>query len=595
MVIYSFLAIPILVIVTIIAIISLGVFAFKRKMSFGQILAIFGAILIAVGFAWLLAQNWHYIPAALKIAILLIITAGAYILGVVLKEKDYPTIAKAMFILGALMYTLSVFLIAQIFSTTSSLQNLSWLLLLSWIGVAFSSYLFSSYTTFLIAIIQFLTWLPLQFFALLVENTSNLLKGGNFPVIVVFAFLFLAAGTFFYGLSLWHRAYEHKFARLFKWLTAFYVIVFTYILTFQIVLPYLWSTEIGISGLSGPVVFLTCFVILALISLISGIIIALDKSRVSGKEIIAVLAIIVLLSGLILLAKLPANSVGTCYKKYCNDFRTETNCGSAPSNLHCEWRTYSNELAINSGGNIPDGYCAEESCDIYNSQDKCENAPSRLNCRWNGNYCNVLDCYSILEKELCEENKEKLGCEWGNKSYQSAERCSRVECFNYQDKSSCESSPDISKCSWNNNRCSYDYKSVDNCNTYNNNHDQCVSQNECKWSSSFNFSSKNAPFSLWFVWIIVNIFFLLLILGIIAYGTSNSEVELINLGILAFGIDIITRYIGFIVDLWGYTSMAILFIIGGGILAFGGWLVERWRRKLINQAKTVQQPSQYPR
>ena len=57
----------------------------KKGASFGTIVAVFGSILIALGVAWLIAQNWHQMSAALKIIILLIAISGAYIAGNMLK------------------------------------------------------------------------------------------------------------------------------------------------------------------------------------------------------------------------------------------------------------------------------------------------------------------------------------------------------------------------------------------------------------------------------------------------------------------------------------------------------------------------------
>src|SRR3989344_4260173 len=89
-----------------------------RDVSFGAIVATIGSILIALGVAWLIALNWSDIPAALKILILVLATAGAYTTGVIFRIKDYSKIGGSLLILGALLYTLSIFLIAQIFSTS---------------------------------------------------------------------------------------------------------------------------------------------------------------------------------------------------------------------------------------------------------------------------------------------------------------------------------------------------------------------------------------------------------------------------------------------------------------------------------------------
>lgn len=97
---------------------------------------------------------------------------------------------------------------------------------------------------------------------------------------------------------------------------------------------------------------------------------------------------------------------------------------------------------------------------------------------------------------------------------------------------------------------------------------------------------QQVPLVIWAAWIILNIFFLLLILAVIAYGSWTKSHRIINLGIMFFSLDIITRYIGFMIDFWGYTSLAILFISGGVLLVVGGWLIEKWRRTLVTKAKT---------
>jgi len=70
---------------------------FNRKgASFGTIVAVFGSILIALGVAWLIAQNWHQIPSPIKIIILLAATSGAFFAGTVMRVKNYSGIGKAL-------------------------------------------------------------------------------------------------------------------------------------------------------------------------------------------------------------------------------------------------------------------------------------------------------------------------------------------------------------------------------------------------------------------------------------------------------------------------------------------------------------------
>lgn len=575
----GFFSIGVIILFAVICFISFGAVAYKRKMSFGAIVAGLGAILVIVGFAWLIAQNWHFFPSFLKIIILVGLTSLAYILGVVLKEKDYPTIAKALFIIGALLYTLSVFLIAQIFSTSINIQNYAWLLLICWLGVTFSSYLFNSYTTFTIALIQILIWIPLQFMALL-SSTPHLKAveyAINFPIIAIFVFLFLITGTLFYGLNLWHRTFQHKFSKLFQWWTIFYFLVFTYVLTFQYVIPKVWGAEDKISLLSSPMLFFFSLMIISLIVFFSGIFIALNKKTVSGKEILGALLIIILLIGVILLTKIPSNILGTCYTKNCYDFTDKTSCENAPQNLICVWGNQS--------------YQIKESC--Y--------TPS---------------CYELKDQLSCDSHYNDMGCKWRDSSqgdnspsklevqpittlatYSSKGDCLYEDCYSFTDRSSCENSPKILNCKWQNDGCSVDYQRQDSCSAYNNKKKECFTHEECGWRAGYSSyygygrSENKTPLILWFVWIVINIFFIILILAIIGYGTLEKSTRMINLGISFFSLDILTRYIGFVMDFWGYTSLALIFISGGIILILGGWLIIRWRKKLVAGTKQdVSQP-----
>ena len=76
----------------------------KKGLSFGTIVAVFGSILIAVGVAWLIAQNWHQLPPVVKILILLAATSAAYISGTIFRVKGHQGISKSLLILGALLY-----------------------------------------------------------------------------------------------------------------------------------------------------------------------------------------------------------------------------------------------------------------------------------------------------------------------------------------------------------------------------------------------------------------------------------------------------------------------------------------------------------
>lgn len=66
---------------------------------------------------------------------------------------------------------------------------------------------------------------------------------------------------------------------------------------------------------------------------------------------------------------------------------------------------------------------------------------------------------------------------------------------------------------------------------------------------------------------------------------------MINLGIIFFALEIVSRYIGFIMGHWGYIALSAAFIIGGIILLVGGYFVEKLRRKLVAQAMEPSRPN----
>lgn len=379
----------------------------KKGASFGTIVAVFGSILIALGVAWLIAQNWHQIPAPLKIIILLAATSSAYIAGTFFRVRDYSGISKALLALGALLYTLSIFLIAQIYFTSTSFQGQAWLWLIAWVGVLASAYIFDSSISLIIALIEFMNWLFIQFLAFVGNDLFDLLDS-NKLTLGILAFYFLATGVLVYGVSLLHRSKEHRFARVYQWWTAFYFLFFTYILSFQMLLPLIWPKEATTSTPS--IVFLFFLGIAALISLVSGITTSISNKTALSKEVIGVIAVVALLAILIGLTSFVSGQ-----KSY--------------------WWFFGNRGEVST--------------------------------------------------------------------------------------------------------------------------------------------------SLWALWISINLVFILIILAVIFYGTWQRLPKLINLGIIFFALDIITRYIGFIMDLWGYTSLSIIFITGGIILLGGGWFIEKWRKNLI--------------
>lgn len=470
----------------------------NKKASFGQTVAIMGAILIAIGFAWLIAQNWHEMSAVVKIIILTVLTIASLFAGIKMRIMQYPGIGESLIFLGSCLYTLSVFLIAQIFSTETTLQGTAWLFLLALIGVTAFSYIFSSGISLVLALIEFMIWINLQFFALM-ENPEMI------PAIVAAQLLFL--GMFFYGLNLLHKDILPDFAKIYKWWTVLYILVFGYVLTFQGLLPIMWEGALG-----GPALIFAIIVIL--VSLIV-FVYALTKSisKINKKEMYGVIAVIGILLILIFSTYLVKGKVGTCEPRNCYDSRTQDQCAASPANLNCEWNN---------------DYCNEASCYNYRDETSCL-AATRLKCTWDPQYSNC--------------NQKEFKNDWQQRS--------------------------------------------DSCNNLSN--DECNSSADCKFQigNVYSFGNKNIPFIAWFIWVLVNITYIAIIVAFVAYGTWVNEPAIINCAMMFFALDIISRYIGFMMDLWGYTSLSVVFITGGIILIAGGFGIEKWRRLMIEKAKNT--------
>jgi len=181
---------------------------------------------------------------------------------------------------------------------------------------------------------------------------------------------------------------------------------------------------------------------------------------------------------------------------------------------------------------VEQGVCWTVSCyDNFNEAD-CLKHAGTLSCIWS-------------EDSFCEENQEDLDLSKREGIFR--------ECEGYKDSASCSA---VSYCSWHRDEFGSGFFGTGEMNTQN-----------------------------WVVWIFSNIIFLILILVIIGFGTLHKLPKVINLGIAFFTLDVISRYIGFIADFGGYTSLSVIFITGGILLIFGGWGIEKWRRSLLAKVK----------
>jgi uncharacterized membrane protein len=83
--------------------------------------------------------------------------------------------------------------------------------------------------------------------------------------------------------------------------------------------------------------------------------------------------------------------------------------------------------------------------------------------------------------------------------------------------------------------------------------------------------------------LLFNFLLLVGIVGLIFLGYFRGREVLINLALLFFSIDVVTRYFEFSFEL---LDRSVVFIVAGVILLVGGFLLERGRRRVIGQLRT---------
>ncbi|MFC1734306.1 hypothetical protein ACFL6I_28720, partial [candidate division KSB1 bacterium] len=268
-----------------------------------------------------------------------------------------------------------------------------------------------------------------------------------------------------------------------------------------------------------------------------GIVTAMGKNLVKQKELTGMIVVILILAILIGLTSLTSDKMGSCYKKSYNQF-TQPECENAPTYYNVEWAEERCRIR------------QDDLCDVFGDENMCANS-GNLACRWFGNpaKCKRNNC-QILEQSECKEY-DNMKCKW-------QEQYGR--CMDY-----------------------------DACGDYHNQYESCSQQQYCQWNSraSYRPGGKDIPLIIWGVWIVINFAFILIILAVMGYGKLMGNTSIINIAIAFFALDIITRYIGFLMNFWGYMSLAIVFITGGLILVVGGFLIEKWRRKLIKKTEST--------
>ena len=87
----------------------------RRSFSFGSVLAIMAALLVGAALLLFVGANWELIPRLVRVAMLFIIIAGAYLGGAVAKARGNPGYGEGLYLLGCLAFGGAIALIGQMY------------------------------------------------------------------------------------------------------------------------------------------------------------------------------------------------------------------------------------------------------------------------------------------------------------------------------------------------------------------------------------------------------------------------------------------------------------------------------------------------
>jgi hypothetical protein len=500
-----------------------------HKINFLGVVSFMGAILILLGITWIIASNWRVIPGFLKIFILITATLLALTSGAVLKDKKHMEFTgRSLLLLGGGLFVLSVFLITQILYSHSSQQLTVNLILLCWPVLFLIAYLLDSEENILMGLVAFGIWIISQY--LLIAENENI----ALTIIV----LFVMIGTVLYGIRQLHKVFNHRFYKLYTFWTVFYILLGAFLLTFQAILSHGVLRSEGAIGLTNPffLIIALCFTFFFIISMI----ISLNKEKKDLKEILIFIGIIfiILLSVFFIRASNIFDDTGDD-DGYCNE----------------DWKV------------------ARESCSNIRNEESCG---LNEDCLWTlggGAYC---ETNNTNRKQFCSE-------------VNGVEICNNINCYNFRtDEGNCEKMNEYG-CYWNvRGTCVKEGEQgivLQNCYDIKNK-PTCEEQESCEWKKRYSYRNDLNWFS-YILWILYNVFFVGLIILMIGYGREEGQRRVIDIAFLFFIVDIISRYIGFMMDLSGYLTFSLAAIMGGIILIVGAYLIQKYWRKEIKDIREV--------
>lgn len=176
-------------------------------------MATMGAILVALGVAWVFISNWHQFGTSGKILVLLGVTSASFFAAYLLEQRGYDKTGQAVYLLTSLLWTLSIFIIAQQFHYGLSVQENANLLFAATLGPTTIAYLMRSGASLYLSLVMFAGWAVLQPAAYGLDFQRGTFQFGFSPMMV-----FLGIALFYFGLGLYHRGRGYRdFAMVYTW------------------------------------------------------------------------------------------------------------------------------------------------------------------------------------------------------------------------------------------------------------------------------------------------------------------------------------------------------------------------------------------
>jgi uncharacterized membrane protein len=164
----------------------------RRSLSFGSILAMLAAVLLAAAIMIFVAANWEAIPRIARVLSLFVVIAAGYVGGAWLKLRDHPAFAEAAWVVAAAAFGGSIALIGQMyhFSGDESGAILTW-----WAGTTLAAVALRSNPLTIMGVLISGGWVTMKLL-----GSFSIWRGFDFP----HAYLVMLVVLF--AVSYWTRS-----------------------------------------------------------------------------------------------------------------------------------------------------------------------------------------------------------------------------------------------------------------------------------------------------------------------------------------------------------------------------------------------------